>query len=227
MNVSEELRKSPWLTKEILGEISPQDLAFIHSIGLPLKVKKNEAIFCPGDNNNQLIFLEKGTVKYLIYSKNGEIGTICYISDGCLLGEASYFHSHPLTARAIAFTDLNLISIGEEHMNEILSRPSLMKSIITSLSIKFDMLLGQIEDASFRNHAQKICRALYCLCKTQNTNNIAITHQELADITNTHRVTVTKTLLKLKKEGIISFPNKRRLKIIDWEGLYTYGDDAS
>lgn len=65
--------------------------------------------------------------------------TQLHISAGCFIGEAQFFYPKPLTSFVHAFTDVEFIYVKEQHMSAVLARASLMKSIIRSLSIKFDM----------------------------------------------------------------------------------------
>jgi len=81
-----------------------------------------------------------------------------------------------------------------------------------SLAITSRMLAIQIQDFSVRNIEQSLARILYSICCCRENfvspNDriiIPITHEELANILGSHRVTVTKILNRFKQQGILQY----------------------
>lgn len=175
--------------------------------------KRGEYLLQIGDNPNGCYFIAKGRIKSNMLGKDGVIKTFSIIGEGCTFGEQFIFHGQPGLFEAIIIEDAELYYFEKENILEMIRKDfPLNLFLITSIAIKSRMLASQLEDMCLRNILQSICRVLYSICCYEEKNGkidgeviIFLTHGDLANMLGSHRVTVTKNLNKLKKQGILDY----------------------
>ncbi|MFZ7101986.1 MAG: Crp/Fnr family transcriptional regulator [Peptococcaceae bacterium] len=166
-----------------------------------------------GDNLNGCYFIGKGRIKSNFLGKDGAIKTFSITGEGCSFGEQFVFHSQPGLYETIVVEDAELYFFDKETFLEIIRKDfEVNLFIVKSLSIKSRMLAIQLEDMCLRNVLQNICRILYSICCYEEKNGkiegdlaIFLSHEDLANMLGSHRVTVTKNLNNLKKQGVLNY----------------------
>ena len=175
--------------------------------------KKGECIHEIGRNIKGTYFIKKGRVKSHLIGKDGTMKTFSIVGDGCFFGEQFVFHSQPALFETVAVEDCELYFFDKDIMLDLMEKDfEVNLFLIKSFTIKTRVLAIQLEDKCMRNILQSVCRILYSIyCYEEGTSNckddiqIQLTHQELADILSSHRVTVTRSLLYLKKLGVLDY----------------------
>jgi len=175
--------------------------------------KKGEYIHEMAQNLKGAYFVKKGRVKNYLIGKDGTMKTFSIVGESCFFGEQFVFHSQPSLFKTVALEDCELYFFDKDTLLEIIKKDfEVNLFMLKTLALKGRALAIQIEDKCVRNILQSVCRVLhsiYCYEKgSKNSNDdiqIQLTHQELADILSSHRVTVTKSLLYLKKIGVLDY----------------------
>lgn len=181
------------------------------------KITKNKGEYLNeiGDNINGLYYIKKGRLRCDFLGKDGNIKTLSIVGEGCLFGEQFIFFSYPGLFETLVVEDSELYYFDRDTIISIMKKDFEVNMIIaTTLAIKARMLASQLEDMCVRNTLQNVSKVLYSICcyKEKETNDhkakdiiIDLSHQDLADITSSHRVTITKSLSHLKKLGILEY----------------------
>ncbi len=175
--------------------------------------KKGECIHEIGRNIKGIYFIKKGRVKSYLIGKDGTMKTFSIVGEGCFFGEQFVLHGQPALFETVTAEDCELYFYDKDTMLDIMKRDfEVNLFLIKSLAIKARMLAVQLEDKCMRNILQSVCRILYSIYCYEEKNSgfkqdiqIQLTHQELADILSSHRVTVTKSLSYLKKIGVLDY----------------------
>lgn len=216
--------KSEGLSSDIWDKYLP--------LGTCKKKKAGDFLIRTGDNPKGLYFVKRGKVKSNILGKDGMLKTIQIVSEGCTFGDQFVFHEQPGLFEALIIEDTELCFFSKETILDIMKKDfEFNLFIIKSLSIKSRMLACQLEDTCLRNILQSVCRILHSLCcyevkgkQDQGEVVIDLSHQELANMLSSHRVTITKTLSKLKIQGVLDYKyekivikDRQKLKSIAFE----------
>lgn len=195
-------------------------------------VKKGEYILEIGQQLKGLFFIKKGSVKSYLLGKDGTVKTIGIASEGCLFGEQFIFHDQPSLFEAMVLEDAELYFFEKDTILDIMQKDfEITLFILKFQAVKSRKLAIQIEDTCLRNIAQGICRILHALCCAQEKSGVTdgeivinISHQNLADMLASHRVTITKNLNMLKKQGVLDYKyekifikDRKKLKSIAFE----------
>src|SRR5699024_8581765 len=127
-------------------------------------------------------------------------------------------------------TDSELYSIEKRNFEDIvLSSKELTKQWLEMLSLKLEILTQTSLNLSFETTSTRIVKVLSQLVhvygsKTENGNiviTIKFTHQEIADLIGTTRVTVSNHLKKLNNAGFI-YKQNGYYYICNFEKLKTF-----
>lgn len=174
-------------------------------------LQKGDYLLHVGEVLAGLYFVKKGKIRSNLLGMDGSLKVISMTCEGCIFGEQFIFHEQPSLFEAQALEDAEVYFFDKQKTFEIIKKDfEINLFLIKSLAIRSRNLACQLEDVSLRNIAQSISRILYALCcheaQTKNiTSNftIKLSHQDLANMLGIHRVSVTKNLNILKKQGIL------------------------
>jgi len=179
-----------------------------------------------GDEVNHLYYLKKGQIKMTALSKSGIEQTIWHIDAPNVFGEVPFFHRQPCKFQILATTSCEVYSFNREFvLSELANHPQFVNYVLKVLAQKVRILSSRIEDLIFANPVARIAKLLLLLAYQKGaikgnscSVELPLTHQELANLTGLHRVTVTNALNKLCDNGTV-LKNKDNILIKDLNGL--------
>ncbi|MCF8021096.1 MAG: Crp/Fnr family transcriptional regulator [Clostridiales bacterium] len=205
---------SPWINFNLLTNKESSDNTWEEYLHLSQKKSytKSTNLTEVGDKLNTLFYIQKGIVQYIQIGKDGSQKCVVVVGPGCILGEEALFHNQPILYYAKALTRLEVYVFPKEVIKELIKTDyQISYFIINSLALKSRVLAAQLDDFTSRNTLEKLCRILYCFTsydKQDDTNfEYKLSHQELALLVGAHRVSITNTLKKLRKDNIINYYN--------------------
>src|SRR6202140_886206 len=74
--------------------------------------RKNQVIFSQGERSEALFYIENGTVKLTVVSKEGKEAIVSVASNGSFFGESCISLDHPVRSQsAIALTNVQLVKM--------------------------------------------------------------------------------------------------------------------
>ena len=197
--------ESPWF------KIGSPNLSNIFSNSPKIVVKKNTIIIHQDSMIDRVYHIEKGRVRFFILNSTGEEKTMYVLNKGNIFGDVPSVSKNPFMLNAMAVSDCTLCTLeSNKYMDYILNDKELTKSYICNLTSTVEYLTHHIRDITFLDRLKLVSKYIYML----NTNygittpvgtkiNISFTHQEMADLVGSSRVTVTKIMNCLVKENIL------------------------
>lgn len=190
------------------------------------KYLKGEIIFFEDNNDENLYILLDGRVKLTMLSPEGKEKAISILQVGDIFGEMSLFDQDttPITAEVI--DDARLVSIPFHDLEDIIRQePEVAIKIIEALAKRSRLLTSQIRELVFQDAEGRLASLLMRFIedfgvevKSGYLIDIVLTHQEIANLMGSSRVTVTKLLNQLIDEGIIKI-YKRKIVVMDIDRL--------
>ncbi|SFL08129.1 Crp/Fnr family transcriptional regulator [Halanaerobium salsuginis] len=188
--------------------------------------EKEEVIFFENDSVKKLYLLVKGKVKLSMLSAEGKEKVLTILQEGDIFGELSLFDEdpHPLTAEVMETARL-LVIPWHELEKMIIQKPSLAIKIIEALAKKTRLLTSQVRELVFQDAAGRLASLLSRLAEDFGRKiedgtviDLVLTHQEIANLIGSSRVTVTKLINRFIDEGLMTI-KKRKIIILDFESL--------
>ncbi len=210
-----------------LEEIIPSDLVdLLTKAGLRKSFAKNQLIYRQGDPADHIYLLLSGRAKTVLVGATGQEALLRIHLPHNILGltalagnpvrDADALAIEPVQTSAIARADLLAIMRAEPHLAEHLIQ--LLVERMTDFHYRVGELLSQSVE-------QRLARALLALSQPDprardalRRCEITLTHEELANLLNTRRPTVSATISRFTDAGLIR-KSGRKLLVIDASGL--------
>ena len=201
---------------EIFESFNPVELGRLLGILEELELPKHHVIFSPGAPSEAIYFIEKGRVRLTRLSPEGKTVILALLGPGELIGEAAW-ESGEHDSYAETLEDSRIYQIGREaFQNFIRENPEFGLRLIQIIGIRLKQAQARIEDLVFRQVPSRVARLLLSLAETHGKvtpNGIRVefplTHQEIADLVGSSRVTVTQILNKFRSSNWIDIEAKR------------------
>lgn len=211
---------SPWVKSE--SEL----WKIFEKVGFLKTVNAGTIIYNQSESTVNFFYLKSGRVKVFITSPDGAEKTLAIHEPGSLFGETSAFDRIPRLASAIALVKSDIISVHPDILLQLFARnPQLALSMLQSLTIKIRLLSMQVDSMAFMEADKKVANILLRLAAdfgmpTEKGIRLSVkcTHEDLANLVGTCRVTVTKSLAGFVKKGWIE-NRYRNITILDHDSL--------
>lgn len=199
--------RSPWVTwditkwKKLYEGISPKTY------------RKKNYIFHQGDLSDKLYIVASGRVRIAYSSTDGGEKHLYIAEKGCLFCESTLFSDERFSFSAMAIVDCEIYEIPKTQLITILQNDwDTSLEFFRFSSRKNLMFLDQITDLSFSQSIERIGKTLLNLCDQYGVEDeaggtridIRFTHQDVARIVATTRVTVSNVFNYFIDEGVLS-----------------------
>jgi CRP/FNR family cyclic AMP-dependent transcriptional regulator len=186
---------------------------------------KNQIIFLEEETGNYMYLVLSGKVKVSKAGAGGKETILAIHRTGDFFGEMSLLDGKTAPATVSAMEDSKIISVsGVDFHKYLLHNEKVMLQIINVLCARLRQV-WQTQSLSSSTADARIRMGIYQLAKRHGIRDahgtiidLKITHQELAEMVGTSRETVTRTLARLREEGIIEI-EQRRMTLLDAEAL--------
>jgi|UniRef100_UPI00404A3600 CRP/FNR family transcriptional regulator, anaerobic regulatory protein len=185
--------------KEIYDEIM-NDFEVMH-------VNKNTIIVSEGDLMRKIPFIKSGLVS--VYKEELNLGREILLyqvgpNQTCMMSIIASIRGTRSLVNARAESDSELILVPTEKIRDWqLQYPSWNQFILNIFMDRYDELLDTIYEITFGKIESRIIKKLAEIEVKNNSKDIEITHQALANMLGTTRVVVSRILKKLENEGLI------------------------
>ena len=174
-----------------------------HNAGPVLSYPKNKLLYNQGDTAFCFYYIVSGRIKTFISSAEGNERLLTIYRRGDILGEAAFFDERPRVSSAQMMADTKVGSIDRPALERCMQQfPALAFSLLRYLSATVRMLSTHLDATSFLPAEKRIVRLLLNMDSGGN-HTVTCTHEELAYALGLSRVTVSRILSGLAKQGMI------------------------
>lgn len=146
-------------------------------------------------------------------SENGMEKTVAIVERG-ILGEAAFFDRMPRMSSAKALVKTQLIPVTRSGLRKSFGRdPELAVRLLELMAKRVRLLSQQVDSMAFLQADQRVAQALLRAGEPDEKGNLQVrlTHEEIANLAGTTRVTVSKLMGKFVKNGWIDTRYRRVL----------------
>ena len=207
----------PAVQTEMLSRLSPDDRQALLEVGELRNYAKGEFIFRAGEAGNAVFLLLQGRIKIYQPSAAGKEAILWLCFAGELFGLAETARGEVRAVSAQASTDCETLRVRREQFMDFLeSHPCTALTIVQVLSGRLrglgDIVVNLI-GSDVRTRILKMALQLGARCGVRGEDglrlDIALTHQEIADMIGTTRQTVTTVLGQLEVEDLLKVRQHR------------------
>jgi CRP-like cAMP-binding protein len=218
VNLQIHLRKIP-----LLAELTDEEMARVKADLRIRHYAKREVVLQKGAAGDSLLFLLQGQLQVIDITEDGRAIGLRMLAPGDFFGEIAVINGSMRSASVVALTPVLVALLPRATALHLFSHsPSVANQMLRFLANKVQ------RDSEFRallsihNTAKRIYSFLELLKEKKDDNQEVVenlpTHQDIANMINTSRETVTRTLLTLVQQGIIK-KGTHKLIIINPEAL--------
>ncbi|MBP9924937.1 MAG: Crp/Fnr family transcriptional regulator [Cyclobacteriaceae bacterium] len=154
----------------------------------------------------------KGSLKVMRTDINGQEILLYYITPGesCIMSFLGGIHNETSKVKAIVEEDAEILFIPVEKASEWVKKfPEWADFIFRLYHKRFEELLTAVNAIAFQKLDTRLLQLLKQKAELYRSNEIKITHQQLADELGTAREAVSRVMKQMENEGLVQlFRNK-------------------
>lgn len=188
------------------------------------EVPRGTWIYRQGDVAREFYQLVEGAVQIYVADPDGREQVVTLVAPGGLFGEAACFGWMPYSTSAVATVASRMRVFPREAVLErIWERPDLAVDLMRSLARKMHLFAVQLERAAFRSASERLLLLLEALAARYGEPaaelggvrlHLKVTHEELARMIGSTRVTVTREMARLVQAGRVYRDSSGRLVLV-------------
>ncbi len=219
IQIQVHLRKIP-----LLAELTPEEIAHIRPELRFKHYNKREVVLHKGGSGDALLFLLSGQLQVVDITEDGRAIGLRMLAPGDFFGEIALINDSTRSASVVATSDVLVAFLPAATALHLFSHsPSVAKQMLRHLAQKIQRDSEFRAVLSINNTMRRIYTYLSLLQKPDGNGQAVIdnlpTHQDIANMINTSRETVTRALLSLVQQGIVQ-KESNRLVILDPAALH-------
>ncbi len=211
-------RTKLWYLKnlDIFSHLRDEEYRMLDKYSRMREVKKGDILYLQGSSDKNIYILKKGAVKITKLTPQGKEIILDICKGGTIFGEMTYVEPQERDESAEVIEDGLLCIMKKEDFDRMLQ-------MVPGLSIRLTKMIGlrrwkienKILDLLYSTVEQRLARTLLNLLDDFGVPHeggylikLKLKHSDYADLIASTRETVTATLNKLKKQGIVDFERK-------------------
>ena len=217
---------------DLLEALSTTEMSRLLSIAEEIELPKGSQIFSPGSPVTSIFIIERGRVKLCKLSQQNKSLVIALLGPGELIGEGIWeagFHEY----EALALDDTALYEIPLQAFEGLLrSYPDLGLRFIQLFGLRLRDAHNRIEDIVLRPVPGRVARLILGMADAYGKVtpggikvDFRLTHQDIADLVGSSRVTATQVLNRFRADGLIEMETKR-VTILNRDALEALLEDG-
>jgi len=220
IQVQVHLRKIP-----LLADLTPEEIARIRPELRFKHYNKRDVVLHKGGSGDALLFLLSGLLQVVDITEDGRAIGLRLLQPGDFFGEIALINESTRSASVIATSDVLVAFLPAATALHLFSHsPSVARQMLRHLAQKIQRDSEFRAVLSINNTTRRIFTYLSLLQKTPAPGALPVidnlpTHQDIANMINTSRETVTRALLTLTQQGIVQ-KEANRLLILDPVALH-------
>jgi CRP/FNR family transcriptional regulator len=195
---------------------------------------KGEEIFRPGHGGGQVYIVRSGFVRlYKVLPDNRSIN-LGLLGPNTVFAQEDAYDGLSTGATAVAMVDSTISIVDSEDLAGLIAEsPDLAVAVVHGMNRRLTELQTLVEHLLLRDTAVRLVTSLYTLAKgfgRQTTDGLVaitlpLTHQTLANMIGSNRVTVTRKLIELQRDGFVRSLGRNAIAV-NMDRLREYAQDA-
>lgn len=187
-------------------EMSSQMRDTLYKLGTIKQYKEGDVIMNENSYIRAIPIVLQGSIRVMRVDEEGKEIFLYYIKSGesCIMSFLGGIHQETSKVKAVAEEDVEILFVPIEKASLLIKENAEWLDYIFRLYHKrFEELLSVVNEVAFKKMDDRILHYLKEKQKLSGSNDIAITHQELADELGTARVVVSRLLKQLETDGFL------------------------
>jgi CRP/FNR family cyclic AMP-dependent transcriptional regulator len=201
----------------LFATLSEAEFKSLENIFQVKNFRKNQIIFLEEETGNYMYIVLTGKVKVTKSTAGGKESILAIHQPGDFFGEMALLDGKTSPATVSAMEDCRIaIIFNADFQRLLMSNEKVVRQIVQVLCSRLRSVWSQIQDLSYSTADDRIRAGILQLSRKHGVQDargiiidLKITHQELAELVGTSRETVTRTLARLQKKGVLQLDQRR------------------
>lgn len=200
------LRRIPFFRR-----LSPEVRARVAAVAHLKSHDRGDLIFAEGDPSHSFIVIVSGRVKVFKSTPSGKEIILEIFGAGDPLGAVAVYEGAPFPASALALEPSEILAIEQRAFLKLLEEnPAFVRGLLSGLTIRLAELTRRLAELSGARVEARFARLFLKLCEQIGRNErggtfvpMALSRQELADLTGTTIETAIRIMSRWQKEDVL------------------------
>ncbi|MBN8960840.1 MAG: Crp/Fnr family transcriptional regulator [Rhizobiales bacterium] len=167
------------------------------------KLAKGRALYRQDDVSDQVFVVISGRVGITMLRPDGQELLIDIVGSGALCGEGAAFDGLPRFSSASVLEDCEVLVIPAADFCKLMSsHAQLSPLVVQTIALKQRMLATRLAQVTQASPEVRITELLSQIT-TPDVPTIVLTHQQIANLIGASRITVTRAMQKLRRDGAV------------------------
>lgn len=174
------------------------------------RLRHGELIVSPQSPAPEVHYVESGRIKMVLHGPRGNDRVVSILGAGLFAGE-THIHMH---SRCTAVYALGMVETYSWDIDTatwlVQHNPAFAMHVIASLAFKARLFAAQIEALSFFSASERVARTIRNLAEIYGEPTrqgikirLRVTQEDIGEMANTSRVTVSKVVSGLRRQGLL------------------------
>jgi CRP/FNR family transcriptional regulator len=206
----------------VLNHANPELLSEFQQKAFFAKIPIGRDVFIEGDHVDAIALLISGIVRVYKISETGREITLYRFGNGqsCILTANAILSQKNFPAVATVEEEAEAVMIPADAFRDWVRRYDLWREFVFDLlSERLSSVMAIVEEVAFRRMDARL--ATFLTEKSQLSDSIQITHQEIAAELGSSREVISRILEDFSAAGMISV-SRGTIKVLDREGLESH-----
>ncbi|HYN54996.1 MAG TPA: Crp/Fnr family transcriptional regulator [Methylotenera sp.] len=183
---------------------------FLKLVSMPL----NHVLCESGEKPTYMFFPTTAIVSLMYVTEEGTSSEVTVVGNDGAVGISLFLSNSPMINQAVVQTAGEGFMMQSNQIKNVFDRSDMLKVL---LGYSQEMITQLIQNSMSRRHfsiQQQLSRRLLLGLDRMNSNELAITHEKLANMLGVRRESVTEAAMKLQQSGAISY-SRGHLTVLD------------
>ncbi len=217
-----------WFLKrcDLFERLSPEEARRLESRAVLRAFRRGEIVYFPTEPGQSLLVLLNGRVKIKSLTADGRETIFAFIDEGEVFGELALLDSAPRNEYAEAVEDSRVLALPRDDVLWLMGRrPEVALTVTKLLGLRLRRVENRLRNCLFRSTRERLVPLLLELLDSHGRAagrywevRLPLSHQDLASLIGATRETVTLTLGRLQREGLVRV-SRMRVTVLDRERL--------
>ncbi len=190
--------------------------------GMTRRYVKGGIVYAPDEPATELYLIKEGRVALNLLSREGRTLTVRVVKPGEIFGHAALLSDGTFDTFAEALRPTTAAVVRRDTLEELMvARPALALALMDDLGRHSQALSRRLGNVAFKSVPARLASLLLELAQPSGREATPAgrwTHQELADMINAYRETVTKVLNQFREAKLIDM-NRQGVTLLNVAGL--------
>jgi CRP/FNR family transcriptional regulator len=195
----------------VFRRLAPEDRVRVAGVSRVHAYARGDVLFSEGEIPDRFCVVAEGRVKVYKMTHAGKDVILEVFGAGDPLGAVAVYEGHPYPASAAAIQDTTCVEIPRGAFFALLERhPSLVRGLLAGLTMRLVELTNRVADLTGGRVEPRVARLFLKMAHDQGRADrggifipVALSRQELADLTGTTIETCIRIMSRWNKDGIV------------------------